>query len=117
MAFQGVHHDIWDRDFPSPPSLVTVLKDGKHVDALAQTTKQAYVYLFDRVTGKPLFPVEEHSYPASNVPGEVTSPTQPRSLIPEPFGRQMITWDMLTDRTPQAHQFALDKFNMVRSEG
>ena len=115
--FQGVHHDIWDRDFPSPPSLITVLKDGKHVDALAQTTKQGYLYLFDRVTGKPLFPIEERPYPASNVPGEVTSPTQPHPLIPEPFGRQMITRDMLTDRTPEAHQFVLDKFNTVHSDG
>lgn len=115
--FQGVHHDIWDRDFPSPPSLITVLKDGKHVDALAQTTKQGYLYLFDRVTGKPLFPIEERPYAASNVPGEVTSPTQPRPLIPEPFGRQMITRDTLTNRTPEAHQFVLDKFNTVHSDG
>jgi quinoprotein glucose dehydrogenase len=115
--FQGVHHDIWDRDFPSPPSLVTVMHDGKKTDAVAQTTKQAYLYLFDRVTGNPLFPIEEQKYPASNVPGEVASPTQPKPLKPEPFGRQILTEDMLTNRTPAAHAWALAEFKKIRSEG
>jgi glucose dehydrogenase/mono/diheme cytochrome c family protein len=115
--FQGVHHDIWDRDFPSPPALLTVVRDGKRIDALAQTTKQGFVYLFDRVTGAPLFPIQEKPYPASDVPGEVTAPTQPLPLAPEPFGRQLLTEDTLTNRTPEAHQFALDKFNTFRSEG
>ena len=66
--FQGVHHDIWDRDFPSPPALLTVTRDGKPVDALAQITKQGYVYLFDRVTGEPLFPIEEHAVPRQHRP-------------------------------------------------
>jgi glucose dehydrogenase len=73
--FQGVHHDIWDRDFPSPPAQVTVKRDGKRVDAVAQTTKQGFLFLFDRTTGKPLFPIEERSYPASQIPGEVTAAT------------------------------------------
>ena len=115
--FQGVHHDIWDRDFPSAPVLVTVQRDGKRVDAIAQTTKQAYVYLFDRSTGKPLFPIEEKHYPASDVPGEVTSPTQPLPLAPEPFGRQRLTADLLTQRTPAAHAYALEKFKSMRSDG
>ena len=72
--FQGVHHDIWDRDFPSPPALLTVKRDGKSVDAVAQPTKQGVVYLFDRVTGQPLFPVAEHPFPASTVPGEWSLP-------------------------------------------
>jgi quinoprotein glucose dehydrogenase len=67
--FQGVRHDIWDRDFPSPPALVTVKHDGKDVDAIAQTTKQGFVYLFDRTNGTPLFPIEYRKYPASTVPG------------------------------------------------
>jgi quinoprotein glucose dehydrogenase len=75
--FQGVHHDIWDRDFPAQPALFTIQLNGKTVDALAQITKQSYIYVFDRVTGQPLFPIHEHSYPVSTVPGEVTSPTQP----------------------------------------
>ncbi len=115
--FQDVHHDIWDRDFPSPPSLLTVMHDGKRVDALAQTTKQGYLYLFDRVTGKPLFPIVEEPVPASHVPGEASSPTQPRPLAPAPFGRQRLTADMLTTRTPEAHQYALQQFNTFRSDG
>ncbi len=68
--FQAVKHDLWDRDFPSPPNLVTVKHNGKLVDAIAQTTKQGWVYLFDRTNGQPLFPIEERAYPASDVPGE-----------------------------------------------
>jgi quinoprotein glucose dehydrogenase len=115
--FQGVHHDIWDRDFPSAPTLMTVLHDGKRVDAIAQTTKQGYLYVFDRTTGKSLFPIEEHPYPPSVVPGEIASPTQPRPTIPEPYARQLLTEDMLTERTPEAHAWALDKFRAFRSEG
>ena len=115
--FQGVHHDVWDRDFPSPPALFRFSRDGRTIDALAQTTKQGYVYLFDRVTGKPLFPVHEHPYPASTVPGESTSPTQPLPDWPAPFARQRLTEDMLTTRTPAAHEWALKTFRSFRSEG
>src|SRR6476660_1947417 len=85
--FQGVHHDIWDRDFPSPPALYSIAHNGKQIEALAQTTKQGYLYLFNRLTGEPLIPIHEHPYPASTVPGEVTSPTQPAPDFPEPFAR------------------------------
>jgi quinoprotein glucose dehydrogenase len=115
--FQDVHHDLWDRDFPSPPALVTVRRNGKQVDAVAQTTKQGVLYLFDRVTGKPLFPIEEHPYPPSDVPGETTSPTQPMPLAPEPYARQLLTEDMLTNRTPEAHAWALEQFRSFRSAG
>jgi quinoprotein glucose dehydrogenase len=115
--FQGVHHDIWDRDFPSPPALVTVKHNGKSVDAVAQPTKQGVLYLFDRVTGKPLFPIEEHPFPASTVPGEWTSPTQPMPSMPEPYARQRLTADMLTTRTPEAHAWALQQFQTFRSGG
>ena len=115
--FQGVHHDIWDRDFPSAPSLLTVTHNGKRIDAVAQTTKQGYLYLFDRVTGKPLFPIKEQKVPASDVPGEVSSPTQPKPLLPAPFARQILTKDMLTNRTEEAHEFVLNKFKSSRSEG
>ena len=115
--FQGVHHDIWDRDFPSPPALLTVEHDGKRVDAIAQTTKQGYVYLFDRTTGQPLFPIKESDYPPSNVPGEVTSPTQPLPTAPKPFARQLLTADMLTTRTPEAHAWAEKEFKTFRSDG
>jgi glucose dehydrogenase len=115
--FQGVHHDIWDRDFPSPPALVTVKRDGKHVDAVAQTSKQGYLFLFDRTNGTPLFPISEQSFPASQVPGEVTSPTQPVPSLPEPFARQLLTTDLLTERTPAAHAWAVKEFSTYLSGG
>ncbi len=115
--FQGVHHDIWDRDFPSAPALYSFKRNGQTVDALAQTTKQGYLYLFNRATGKPLFPIHEHPYPASTVPGEVTSPTQPAPDAPVPFARQRLTEDMLTTRTPEAHQWAVDQFHTLVSDG
>jgi glucose dehydrogenase len=115
--FQGVHHDIWDRDFPSPPTLLTVRSGGKLVDAVAQATKQGFLYVFDRTTGKPLFPIEERPFPASIVSGEVASPTQPVPLIPAPYARQLLNADMLTTRTPEAHTDAVKQFATFRSEG
>ena len=115
--FQAVKHDLWDRDFPSPPVLVTVKHDGKTVDAVAQPSKQGWIYLFDRVSGKPLFPIEPRKYPASNVPGESAAETQSLPTRPAPFARQTLTGDMLTNRTPEAHQWALDRFRTLRSEG
>jgi quinoprotein glucose dehydrogenase len=115
--FQGVHHDIWDRDFPAPPALYTVEKNGQSIPALAQVTKQAYLYLFNRVSGQPLFPIHERAFPASTVPGEKTSPTQPVPDAPAPFARQQITADMLTNRTPEAHAWAVDAFSKMRSNG
>ena len=115
--FQGVHHDTWDRDFPAPPALYTVRKDGHSIPALAQISKQAYVFLFNRVTGEPLFPIHEHPFPASDVPGEKLSPTQPLPDAPAPFGRQQLTADMLTNRTPEAHAWAVDEFKKLRSNG
>lgn len=115
--FQGVHHDIWDRDFPSPPSLLTVRSGGKKVDAVAQTTKQGYLFLFDRTTGKALFPIEEHRFPESTVPGEEASRTQPVPLVPAPYARQRLTADMLTTRTPEAHAWAEEQFKAMVSDG
>jgi len=115
--FQGVHHDIWDRDFPSPPALFSVERNGKHVDAIAQTTKQGYLYLFDRLTGDPLFPIHEHAYPKSDVPGEVTAPTQPKPDLPEPYARQELNESMLTTRTPEAHEWALRTLRSFRNGG
>jgi len=115
--FQGVKHDLWDRDFPSPPCLVTVNRGGRKVDAVAQTTKQGWVYLFDRTNGEPLFPIEYRKYPPSDVPGEAASATQPLPVRPGPFARQLLTEDMLSDRTPEIHQWAVEKFRSFRSEG
>jgi quinoprotein glucose dehydrogenase len=115
--FQGVRHDIWDRDFPSPPVLLTVKRDGKEIDAVAQTTKQGFVYLFDRTNGSPLFPIEYRKYPSSDVPGEVTAAEQPLPTRPAPFARQALTADLLTNRTPEVHQWAVERFQKFRSEG
>jgi quinoprotein glucose dehydrogenase len=115
--FQAVHHDLWDRDFPSPPALLTVKRDGKEIAAVAQTTKQGFVYLFDRTNGNPLFPIEFRKYPPSTVPGEVAASEQPLPTRPAPFARQMLTEDLLTTRTPEARQWALENFKKFRSEG
>jgi quinoprotein glucose dehydrogenase len=115
--FQAVRHDIWDRDFPTPPVLVTVRHDGKNVDAVAQATKQGWVYLFDRTNGKPLFPIQYRRYTASDVPGEVTADTQPLPTRPAPYARQELTEDLLTTRTPEAHAWALEEFRKLRSGG
>jgi len=115
--FQAVHHDMWDRDFPSPPALVRVKRDGKMVDAVAQTTKHGFVFLFERATGRPLFPIVEKPFPASDVPGEVASRTQPIPLAPVPYARQLLTAEMLTQRTPEAHAWASAQFKTFRSEG
>ncbi|HET8923983.1 MAG TPA: c-type cytochrome [Candidatus Acidoferrum sp.] len=115
--FQGVRHDLWDRDFPSPPALLTVRRDGKAIDAVAQTTKQGFVYLFDRTNGEPLFPMEYRKYPPSNVPDEVAAAEQPLPTRPAPFARQAFNEELLSNRTPEVHQWALEKFRKFRSEG
>lgn len=115
--FQGVRHDTWDRDFPAPPVLVTVKRDGKPVDAVAQITKSGFVFLFERETGKPLFPIENREVASSEIDGEVLSKTQPFPVLPAPFARQRLTEDLLTTRTPEAHEAALKKFQTVRSAG
>ena len=115
--FQSVHHDIWDRDFPAPPALVTVKRNGRNIDALAQTSKQGFVYVFDRLTGTPLFPLQSAKYPASDVPGEVAAAEQSLPTRPEPFARQRLTEDLLTNRTPEVHRWAVENFRTFRSEG
>ncbi|MCP9234942.1 PQQ-binding-like beta-propeller repeat protein [Lewinella sp. JB7] len=89
--YQTVHHDLWDRDHPATPVLVTVNHAGQDRDAVAQVTKGGYLFLLDRDTGEPLFPVEERPYPASDLTGEWTSPTQPMPVLPPPFTRQRLT--------------------------
>lgn len=115
--FQAVRHDLWDRDFPSPPSLVTVTRGGRRVDAVAQTTKSGHVFLFDRVRGDPLFPIETHKVPPSVVDGEVAADTQPLPAKPAPFARQHLTEDMLTTRTPEAAKAVREAFRGFRNEG
>src|SRR5438105_7314873 len=99
--FQVVKHDIWDRDLPSPPVLVTLKQGGRTIDAVAQATKHGYVFVFDRVTGKPLFPIEYRAYPPSTVEGEVAAATQALPTRPAPFARQILTEALLSNRTPE----------------
>src|SRR5256885_399103 len=115
--FQFVRHDIWDRDLPAPANLVTLRRNGRLIDAVAQITKSGHVFVFERATGKPLFPIQYQKYPPSDVEGEVTADSQPLPLVPEPFARQRLTEDMLTERTPEAHRAALERFRAARSGG
>ncbi|WP_461102334.1 outer membrane protein assembly factor BamB family protein [Spirosoma koreense] len=113
--FQTVHHDLWDRDLPCPPNLVRVRHNGKMVDAVAQATKDGYVFVFDRDTGKPLFPVKEVPVPTSPaLPGEKPWPTQPVPTKPAPFVRQELTEADITTRTPEAHAYVLDRYKNSR---
>jgi quinoprotein glucose dehydrogenase len=115
--FQGVRHDLWDRDFPSPPALLTVKRGKEQIDAVAQTTKHGYVFLFNRTTGEPLFPIENHNYPASSVRGEIAAVEQPLPSRPAPFARQSLNETQLSNRTPEVHQWALEHFRKFRSDG
>lgn len=115
--FQAVKHDVWDRDFPTNPVLVTVARNGKMIDAVAQATKSGHVFVFNRVTGETLFPLEEKEVPASPAPGENLATTQILPLKPEPFARQRLTEDLLTTRTPEANAIARARLKNVRSNG
>ena len=115
--FQTVRHDLLDRDLPAPPSLVVVQRNGHRIDGVAQITKTGHVFLFDRETGEPLFPIEYRPVPPSDLEGEVAAETQPFPSEPAPFARQWLTRDMLTMRTPQAHKEALEHFVKLRSAG
>ena len=99
--FQMVHHGLWDYDLPAAPNLVDIVVDGKPIKAVAQVSKQAFIYVFDRVTGAPVWPIEERPVPQSTVPGERTSPTQPFPTRPAPFDLQGISDDTLIDLTAE----------------
>jgi quinoprotein glucose dehydrogenase len=115
--YQVVRHDIWDRDLPSPPTLATIRQGGTLVEAIVQATKHGVLFVFDRATGSPLFPIEDRRFPSSEVPGEITAPTQPWPSRPAPFARQRLTEDLLTARTPAARAWALEQFRTFKSDG
>ena len=114
--FQTVHHDLWDRDLPCPPNLLTVTQNGpdgrsRQIDAVAQATKDGYVFVFDRETGRPLFPVKEVAVPTvSALPGEKPWPTQPVPKKPAPFALQQLTEENITNRSPEARAYVLERF-------
>lgn len=115
--FQTVHHDLWDYDLPAAPNLVTIHKDGKKVDAVAQLSKTGFVYILNRETGEPVYPIEERPVPASDVPGEEAWSTQPFPLKPKPFSRQYITEADLSDFTESGHDFLVNALRSYRYEG
>jgi quinoprotein glucose dehydrogenase len=107
---QTTRHDIWDMDLPTPPVLVTVTHGGRKIDAAVQLTKTGFVYVFDRATGKPLFPIEERAVPASTIPGERAAKTQPVPTKPAALVRQTFTEADLSRRTPEVAMELRERF-------
>ncbi|ULQ51520.1 pyrroloquinoline quinone-dependent dehydrogenase [Flavihumibacter fluvii] len=112
--YQTIHHDLWDRDLPANPNLVTIKHDGKNIDAVAQITKHGYIFLFDRVNGKPVFPIEEIKVPASDLPGEEAWPTQPIPTLPEPFARQNFGPDELNTLFPETYEELKASYDKIK---
>jgi quinoprotein glucose dehydrogenase len=112
--YQTVHHDLWDRDIPCPPNLVTVKQAGRVIDALVQTTKDGNVYVLDRDSGKSLFPVEERDVPVAGLPGEHPWPKQRYPVKPAALSRQTLSDSELTNLSPEAHAFVKRRFDQVR---
>ena len=107
--FQTTHHDIYDWDLNAPPVPADITtKDGKKVPAVIQNTKQGYLFVLDRATGKPILPVEEKPVPASDAPGEYTSPTQPVPVKPGPVARVSLSRDEVANLSPESHRFCLE---------
>ena len=114
--YQVVHHDLWDRDLPANPNLVTIQHDGKTIDAVAQITKHGFIFMFDRANGKPIFPIEEKSVPtAGALPGEEPWPTQPIPTLPQPFARQHFGPEDVTDLSPETHKDMMEKYGKVKN--
>jgi quinoprotein glucose dehydrogenase len=114
--YQFVHHDAFDKDAPAPPNLITVTRNGKKVDAVAQVTKQGVVFVFERETGKPLFPIEERKMPQSDVPGEQAWATQPFPVKPAPFARQTLAENEINP-TAENRQELIEVFQTANYQG
>jgi quinoprotein glucose dehydrogenase len=115
--FQAVRHDVWDRDFPAPPSLITIRHDGRELDVVAQTAKNGRLYVFDRDTGKPVFPMEQVQARPSDVDGEKLSTVQVLPTLPPPYTRQRFTEDLITKRTPAAEKAVREEWSKMRKGG
>src|SRR5262249_52532853 len=112
--FQAVHHGLWDYDFPAPPVLADITVNGRRIKAVAQISKQGFTYVFDRKTGKPVWPIEERPVPKGDTPGEWYSPTQPFPTKPPAYDQQGVTDNDLIDWTPELRKQALDIINQYR---
>src|SRR2546425_5341915 len=115
--FQTVHHDIWDYDLPAQPVLINVRREGREIPAVAQVTKMGFVFILDRITGKPLFPVEERPVPKSDVPGEAAWPTQPFPIRPPPLVRQSFSETDISTATPESNRYCTQVFHALESHG
>src|SRR5687767_6349892 len=115
--FQTTHHDVWDYDLPCQPCLVTIRQGGRRIDAVVQMSKMGFVFVFDRATGKPLFPIEERPVPPSDIPGEVLSRTQPFPVKPPPISRQGFSEQDVAAITPEKHAYLLERFLKLRAGG
>lgn len=115
--YQMVHHDIWDYDLPAQPVLITVRHDGREIPAVAQVTKMGFVFILDRLTGKPLFPVEERRVPESNVPGEAAWPTQPFPVKPPSLVRQSVSEADISALTPESNRYCTELFHSLQDHG
>jgi quinoprotein glucose dehydrogenase len=116
--YQLVHHDLWDYDLPQAPKLLTLKQNGRSIDVVAQASKFGFIYVFERKTGKPVFPIEERPVPQTDVPGEVTSPTQPFPMKVPPFARQSFTEKDINPYLPEAEKERLRQLlKSVRNEG
>jgi glucose dehydrogenase len=116
--YQLVHHDLWDYDLPQAPKLLMIRQNGRNIDVVAQATKQGFLFVFERETGRPIWPIEERSVPRSDVPGEHSSPTQPFPTKPAPFARQTFTEKDINPYLPAAEREALvQRFKSLRNDG
>lgn len=114
--YQTIHHDLWDRDHPSPPNLTTIMHQGKKIDVVVQGTKDGLVYVLDRDQGTSLFPVEERPVPINGLPGEHPYPTQKYPLKPAPLSRQIFTEADITDISPEAHAYVKEQFLKIKTD-
>jgi quinoprotein glucose dehydrogenase len=115
--YQMVHHDIWDYDMPAQPVLITVQRNGREIPAVAQVTKMGFVFILDRLTGKPLFPIEERRVPSSDVPGEAASPTQPFPVKPPALVRQSFSEADISTLTPESNRYCTELFHSLENHG
>jgi quinoprotein glucose dehydrogenase len=113
--YQVVHHDLWDRDLPAAPNLITINHKGKKIDALAQITKQGYIYLLDRTNGKPVFPIPEVPVPQDALPGEKPWPRQPIPTLPESFSRQKFGPEDVSDLSPETHKELMERYGLIKN--
>lgn len=116
--FQLVHHDLWDYDLPQAPKLLTIRQNGRNIDVVAQGTKHGFLFVFERETGRPIWPIEERAVPKSDIPGEYASPTQPFPTRPAPFARQTMTEKDINPYLPAAERQAIvERFRTLRNDG